>query len=73
MTLYKKQIRPMISPPALQGLNTNPRPLYDNDMWFNEDDVNKATVNKWVLDTEKQDPMYRMVIQERFIKVNGKM
>ena len=63
----------MVKPPTLQGLNDKPFPLYDSEMWFNEDDVNKATVSKWVLDTEKQDSMYRMVIQERYVKINEKV
>lgn len=62
--LYKKQYRPMVQPPCLQGFNDNPYPF--DEFWYDEDE------KEYLQETfEKQlrDPMSRLIWDERYVEV----
>lgn len=67
MELYKKQIRPMISPPALQGIMWSPTPFYeDNELWFEAD---CEDVLRQKCEEKLEDPMSSIYFDVRFVKV----
>ena len=68
MKLYKKMIRPMVSPPVLQGMNCRPYPLFPNDYWIEEDyqSLLTATWEKWV---KEKDSWGTLEIAETYVEI----
>lgn len=67
MKLYKKQIRPMIQPPALQGFNSNPYPFNgENTDWYDENLRNSLLT---IYTKRLKDPMSKVVFDEKYIEV----
>ena len=66
MELYKKQIRPMISPPALNGIMWSPTPFYeDKELWFEAD---CEDVLRQKCEEKLEDPMSSIYFDVRFVK-----
>lgn len=66
MELYKKQIRPMISPPALNGIMWSPTPFYeDKELWF---EANCEDVLRQKCEEKLEDPMSSIYFDVRFVK-----
>lgn len=68
MRIYKRMIRPMIVPPALQGSNCKPDPLYWDDYWINEEyeEVLKDTWEKLV---KRKDSWASLKIEEKYVEI----
>lgn len=67
MKLYKKQIRPMIQPPALQGFNSNPYPFDGEDTsWYDENLRNNILT---IYTKRLKDSMSRVVFDEKYIEI----
>lgn len=66
MKIYKRQIRPMIKPPALQGFNTDLKPFFHSDAWFDEDMEDHL---QFRYKEENKDPMSTLVFDERYVEV----
>lgn len=67
--LYKKQIRPLMREPMLQGFNQRTLPLYDGEWYDCSDDLTILELFKsmWERDMKKKDRMSTLVIEERFV------
>ena len=63
MKIYKRQIRPMIIPPALHGFSCIPSPLLGEDAWFDEDNEDRKGAWEMLI----KDPMSRLDIEERYV------
>ena len=78
MKLYKKQIRPMISPPAIPGINCSDYSLEEyicgEEIWYDEDYVvspeEKDIWEKQVL--QYGGPSAKLVFQERYVPITSK-
>ena len=71
MKLYKRQIRPMISPPAIPGMNCSDYPLEDEEIWYDEDFDFSKDMKIWKDYVLRQEgPWAKIVFQERFVPVD---
>lgn len=66
LTRYKKQLRAYINPPALPGMNCEPRPFSE---WIDEDDITNEMLLNWENEIKKKDYMSSLIMKERFIKI----
>ena len=66
MKLYKKEIRPMIQPPALHGFNNNPYPFYNEGTWIPEDMEDYFREHH---EKDIKDPMSRLTFDERYVEI----
>ena len=65
--LYKKQIQPMIIPPAIPGYNCEPRPFHgEHTAWVDEEYKEDILQN---LTEGLEDPMSKIVFVERYVEV----
>ena len=69
MKIYKKQVRPMVVPPALQGFNCESYPLMPNDYWYNEEDE-LILRELWEKEAQKAEGGWgRLEIEERYTEI----
>jgi len=66
MKLYKRMIRPMISPPALQGFSCKSYPLISDTYWVDED-AEDVLIESWK--KELKDPMSTIEIEEKYVEI----
>ena len=66
MKLYKKELRPMVQPPSLQGFNSKPYPFYTEDSWIVED---FRDYFQHSCEEKLEDPMSTIVFDERYVEV----
>ena len=66
MKLYKKELRPMVQPPSLQGFNSDPYPFYTEDSWIVED---FRDYFQHSCEEKLEDPMSTIVFDERYVEV----
>jgi hypothetical protein len=75
MKLYKRQVRPMISPPALHGMNCHNYPLEEcmcgEEIWYDEEYViNSKDMDMWENQVlRREGPCAKLVFQERYVPV----
>ena len=69
MKIYKKQVRPMVVTPALQGFNCKSYPLMPNDYWYAEED--ESVLKKiWEEQAQKAEGGWgRLEIEERYTEI----
>lgn len=70
MKLYKRQIRPMVSPPALHGMNCHNYPIEEEEIWYDDCIISSKDVAIWedeVLSREGQ--LGTLVFKERFVPI----
>lgn len=70
MKLYKRQIRPMVSPPALHGMSCHNYPVEEEEIWYDEDSISSKDMDIWknqVLSREGQ--LGTLVFKERFVPI----
>lgn len=68
MKIYKRMIRPMVNPPALQGMSCKSYPLLPDDYWINGD-YEEALTNTWEEWVKKKDSWGTLEIDERYVEV----
>lgn len=68
MKLYKKVIKPMIEPPALQGCNCHAYEVEGYDEWFPEE-MEEELRSKIVV----KDSWEKLIFRERYIYVGEKI
>lgn len=68
MKLYKKMIRPMVKPPALQGMSCQPYPLISDDYWI-EEDYEEILTDTWKELVKKKDSWGALKIEEKYVEV----
>ena len=68
MKLYKKMIRPMVNPPALQGMICQPYPLFSDDYWINGD-YEETLTDRWEELVKKKDSWSTLKIEEKYVEV----
>lgn len=68
MKLYKKMIRPMVNPPALQGMSCKPYPLISDDYWINGD-YEETLTDRWKELVKKKDSWGTLEIEEKYVEV----
>ena len=68
MKLYKKMIRPMIDPPALQGFSDKPYPLFSDDYWV-DGDYEETLTDTWKELIKKENSWGYLKIEEKYIEV----
>ena len=68
MKFYKRMIRPMVDPPALQGMNSAPYPLYEKDFWV-EDDYEDILKKSWLDLIKRRDSWDGLLIDEKYEEV----
>lgn len=66
MKLYKRMIRPMVSPPALHGMSCKSYPLFSGDYWVNGD-FEDSLITTW--EEELKDPMSSIEIEEKYVEI----
>lgn len=66
MKLYRKEVRPMVQPPALQGFNSKPYPLYTEDSWIVEE-LGEFFQQRY--EEKLNDPMSTLIFDERYVEV----
>lgn len=66
MKLYRKEVRPMVQPPALQGFSSNPYPFFTEDSWIPEDMENYFREHH---EKDIKDPMSRLTFDERYVEI----
>ena len=66
MKLYKRMIKPMINPPALQGFSCKPYPLVSDNYWV-DGEFEDLLIETWKRDLE--DPMSTIVVEEKYVEV----
>lgn len=68
MKLYKRMIRPMVNPPALQGMNCQPYPLFSDDYWI-DGDHEETLMDTWKKLVNKKDSWGSLKIEEKYVEV----
>lgn len=68
MKLYKRMIRPMVKPPALQGMSCQPYPLISDDYWI-EEDYEEILTDTWKELVKKKDSWGALKIEEKYVEV----
>lgn len=68
MKLYKRMIRPMVDPSALQGMNCQPYHLISEDYWV-EEDYQSLLTDTWEELVKKADSWGSLKIEEKFVEV----
>lgn len=63
MKIYKRMIRPMVNPPALQ-----PYPLLSDDYWINGD-YEETLTDRWKELVKKEDSWGTLKIEEKYVEV----
>ena len=66
MKLYKRMIKPMISPPALQGFSCKSYPLISDTHWV-DGDFEDVLIEGWK--KELKDPMSTIEIEEKYVEI----
>lgn len=66
MKVYKKEVRPMVQPPSLQGFSNKPYPFYTEDSWVVEDFRDYFQQH---CENKLEDPMSTIVFDERYVEV----
>lgn len=66
MKLYKRMIKPMINPPALQDFSCKPYPLFSDNYWV-DGDFEDSLIEIWKRDLE--DPMSTIGVEEKYVEV----
>lgn len=69
MKLYKKQLRPMVVGPMLQGFGQDYYPLFGAYQWFDEDNVTIKTKQEWENEIKEKDNWNTMKIEVRYVEV----
>ena len=68
MKLYKRMIRPMVDPPALQGMNCQPYSLVSDDYWI-DGDYEETLTDAWKELVKKKDSWGTLKIEEKYVEV----
>lgn len=68
MKLYKRMIRPMVNPPALQGMSCQPYSLFSDDYWI-EEDYQSLLTQSWKELVRKKDSWGTLEIAEKYVEV----
>lgn len=76
MTLYKRQVRPMIYSPGCQGFSDTYIPVNDEEDWHDEEWSNGMSTEKiltayYTPKLKKQDPWASLRFDERYVPING--
>ena len=68
MKLYKKMIRPMVKPPALQGMSCQPYPLISDDYWI-EEDYQSLLTDIWEEWVQRKDLWGTLKVEEKYVEI----
>ena len=68
MKLYKRMIRPMVDPPALQEMNCQPYPLISDDYWI-DGDYEETLMDIWKEWVKKKDSWGTLKVEEKYVEI----
>lgn len=69
MAIYKRMLRPVLIPPALQGCSCSPDPIGE---WYSERDINNEMIEEWEKQVKNKDAWGTLAFQEEYKLVAGK-